>query len=545
MKTKRLIPYVMTSILTMQAHAIISDSSNNVNGQPLQIQQMNINADSNIQVMQAQQPVAVIQASVNSEALNRLNQMISVLEHEGMQKEWYLSSSVSQQLMNMAQSQGESVVRNSVEQIVIRALRDLNRGYVTPDRLPSKTIVTPKEVSSKALQEAAQGFVSGRYSVHDVVGQFRPKNVNYVKLLKIYQKIVAMKEAGEIMSAPDKLSTVKKGATDAKSILYARQRLAMFGYDNNTSETTYTSDLEQAIRDLQENNLLKPDGVLGINTFGLLNTPVDQIISSLKINLDRSRWLPDVMAKDNEYVHVNLAAQRLFYYKDNVITLTFRTINGRVERQTPIMFDKINHMRINPTWTIPSTIMFKDKLPIFSSDPGKVSAMHMKLVSDVDGREIDPYSVNWSSLSQSYMPFSVVQKPGPWNALGFIKFPLLVNREAIYMHDTNDRHLFANSKRLMSSGCVRIEKPFELAEKLLSNKTDSSGYPIYSADTLRSMSEGLAVPPENDTKIDLGRTVPVYLLYETAQVNDHGQMTLVSDAYGVDAMTYRLMISGR
>lgn len=491
------------------------------------------------------------QTLANHPLLNKISELLNYAELEGMQKDWFVNDQVALNLNTLAMQNDMANLRTQAGIIGKNILSALNRGYITPDRIGEKTNVKTKRVDPTLLQNELTKYANGSITASQLFNTFRPKNAIYSRALNMYLKIKSMKENNQIMATPSTLSVIKPGAKDAATILFARQRLAMFGYNNDVNNTTYTDDLKIAIEELQENNLLSRDGVIGKNSFGLLNTPVDQIITRLKINLDRSRWLPDVLSP--EYVHINLAAQRLFYYKDNAITLSFRTINGRVERPTPIMIDAINHMRLNPTWTVPRTIYFQDKGKLFASNPQHAYDMnyHFFDLRTNPPTEVQVTDINWAvetskqrELSGAGMNYRIVQYPdGDKNALGWIKFPLLRNSLNIYMHDTNERDKFSRTSRMLSSGCIRMEKPFELAEKLLAGQIDpATGMPVHTITSLEAETKGLFPRATGETKRDLGRTIPVYVLYETTQINDHGQMTLVADPYGVDMDMYKLMM---
>lgn len=493
------------------------------------------------------QPSATL---VDYPPLNKLSELLVLAELEGMQKSWFLTSSKADQLNQLAQQNNLLLIRSEVASIASNLIHSLIHGQITPDKIGEKTNIKPKKTNDALIKTEIEKFESGVTTAQNLFSLFRPKNTNYLKLLQAYRKIITAQVNAQIMKTPAILGTIKAGSKDKDSILFARQRLALFGYENDVLNPEYTEDLNLAIQELQENNLLKRDGVIGTSSWGLLNTGIDQIVTRIKINLDRSRWLPDDL--QTEYVHINLAAQRLFYYKNNVITMTFRTINGRPERPTPIMLDAINHMRLNPTWTVPRTIYFQDKGPLFAKDPGQAALGRFRFydLRTNPSTEVRVTDINWAEEtskdrenSNASMNYRIVQSPGgDKNALGWIKFPLLKNSLSIYLHDTNEREKFAQTNRMLSSGCIRMEKPFELAEKLLSGQVDATtGFPVHTVETLKAETENLLPVAERESVRSLGRTVPVYVLYETTHINDKGQMTLVADNYGVDMDMYNLM----
>ncbi len=161
----------------------------------------------------------------------------------------------------------------------------------------------------------------------------------------------------------------------------------------------------------------------------------------------------------------------------------------------------------------------------------------MQVYDDLTNLEVDPLLVDWSKVSVNYSPYTVVQRPGKNNALGFVKFPLLKNPWAIYLHDTDSRGLFENPTRLLSSGCVRLEKPFEFAEAIMNSVQ-------WNAEKLRNASEYLLPEATTPTRINLGRTLPVYLFYLTTVVGADDEIILLKDTYGIDNNMYEILSTG-
>lgn len=545
--------------------------------------------------------------------LNKINELLALADAEGMQRDWFVDDQVANLLNSYAQANNANELRKAAYNVVYKMMTVLNRGYVQPEQLGDKTLISVAKIKGSAkglpavIQKELFRFEKGEISADQLFATFRPKNASYSRLLSMYQKVSTAYKNSQISDSeiPATLTVIKKGSKDAASIRFARKRLALLGYPNNELDTTYTDDLKLAIEELQENNLLSRDGVIGKNSFGLLTTPVAQIITRLKINLDRSRWLPDDLS--SEFVHVNLAAQRFFYYKDNAIALTFRTINGAKDRPTPILTSKITTMILNPTWTVAPTPYFKDKTKMFSGWSGLDDVNEKRYTFLVENPKIiEEYNLQYKMATGEEYPFidvmrrftnpidntinataenwpafmklfqdekarfeatqgarpdkvaralRIVQRPGgEQNALGWIKFPLN-GTNSIYMHDTNQRELFANTDRMLSSGCVRMEKPWDLAIMLLGATRDplTGGYigatndPLtglpYTIESLHGRTvTRFPIADRPDPNLDLGRSVPVYFLYDTAHINDRGQMTLVKDNYGIDLDMYKLMM---
>lgn len=593
MKTNKVVPFILGMVLSAQAFSQVVAAPVNVVTAPVSTIAVPLTSETLVLRTQG--------ALLQHVYLNKINELLALADAEGMQRDWFVDDQVANLLNSYAQANNSIELRKAAYNVVYKMMTILNRGYVQPEQLGDKTLISVAKIKGSAkglpaiIQKELFRFEKGEISADQLFATFRPKNASYSKLLAMYQKISTAYKNGQVSDAeiPATLTTIKKGSKDAASIKFARKRLALLGYPNNELDTTYTDDLKLAIEDLQENNLLSRDGVIGKNSFGLLTTPIAQIITRLKINLDRSRWLPDDLS--SEFVHVNLAAQRFFYYKDNVIALTFRTINGAKDRPTPILTSKITTMILNPTWTVAPTPYFKDKTKMFSGWSGlddvnekryTFLVENSKIIEEYDlqyrmatGEEypfidvmrkstnpmdntINATAENWPAFMKLFQDekarfeatqgarpdkvaraLRIVQRPGgEQNALGWIKFPLN-GTNSIYMHDTNDRKLFANTDRMLSSGCVRMEKPWDLAIMLLGATTDPLTGLSYTVESLHARTvTRFPIADSPDPNLDLGRSVPVYFLYDTAHINDIGQMTLVKDNYGIDLDMYKLMM---
>ena len=176
---------------------------------------------------------------------------------------------------------------------------------------------------------------------------------------------------------------------------------------------------------------------------------------------------------------------------------------------------------LNPSWTVPPTILRNDVLPAVRKDPGYLARQKMRVI-DASGRTVDPRGIDWAAAAAGRFPYRIRQDPGPHNALGRIKFEL-PNPHAVYLHDTPATQLFTRAERAASSGCIRVENPLELAVRLL-------------GDPLRFGREALeAEIAKGDTRtIPLPVPVPVIFMYWTVEVDAQGQVSFRKDLYGRD-----------
>jgi len=200
---------------------------------------------------------------------------------------------------------------------------------------------------------------------------------------------------------------------------------------------------------------------------------------------------------------------------------------GKEARQTPIFRDNMRYVVFNPTWTVPPGILSKDVMP--SLRRGDLSVLKRKKLKVIDknGRIVSPSSVSWSEVSAGTYTFR--QDAGPDNALGRVKF-MFPNAYSVYLHDTPSRDLFEEPSRAFSSGCIRVDQPLDLAERVLAD-------PKWSATVIqRTVDAGKTVT------VTLKRPLPVLLLYWTAFPWGHGgEVAFARDIYGRDARVLKAL----
>ena len=281
----------------------------------------------------------------------------------------------------------------------------------------------------------------------------------------------------------------------------------------------YDSETNEAMREFQTRHGLAADGVIGKGTIAALNFSKRNRKEQILANLERWKWFPKDMGK--EYMIVNIPDYKLVLVKDNDTMRTHKVIVGRDKRPTPVLSSRLSNVILNPTWTVPPTILREDVIPSISRNRNYLAQTNIK-VYDSNGNEVS--ANNWK-LSNA-KGYRYVQTPGTFNSLGMVKFSF-PNRFSVYLHDTNHRDFFGKQKRSLSSGCVRVQNPLELAEYLLNDEDNWK---------LEKITEVLK---SDKTKyIKIKNEVGVHVLYWTAW-SEKNTLIFRDDIYNLDADLYR------
>ena len=315
--------------------------------------------------------------------------------------------------------------------------------------------------------------------------------------------------------------TLKPGARSAR-VPSLRARLAAAGESvlDARDKSHYDEALVEAVERFQAAHGLQADGVLGAQTLEALNASPAQRVAQIRANLERLRWVAGDLQGDRLLVDI------VGYHADLVLdgqpVWASRVIVGKPRRRTPSLLYSVTHLVLNPKWVVPPTILREDVIPGAARNPSYLANRRMRVV-DRSGQTVDPSTIDWSGARQSGFPYRIEQQSGASGSLGRIKFSLS-NPYVIYLHDTNTRSLFKRAERALSSGCVRVEKPEELAVVLLADAER------WSAQALQA-----ALDSGRTRTVDVGRDVKVLLHYATAALDEAGRVLLRNDIYGYDA----------
>ncbi len=281
-------------------------------------------------------------------------------------------------------------------------------------------------------------------------------------------------------------------------------------------DALFDETLLSAVKTFQRRMGLDPSGQVSSGVINELNRPIAQRIRQLRVNMDRSRALMSHLP--SRFLLINIAGYEAYLVDDNQIIWRSKVQVGKPFRQTPQLRSAIDQIVLNPTWTVPPTILKQDIAPAAAKDPGLIAERGL-VVTDRMGKVVDPRRIDWTGP----LPYRLQQAPGPANAMGRVKF-LFANPYSVFVHDTPAKALFAHSSRAVSSGCVRLERPLELADLILA--ADQKGW-------TRAQTQ-LSLDTMTTQTLKLRSPVTILLAYWTVWVDPDGVINFRRDIYGLD-----------
>ncbi|MBX7146475.1 MAG: L,D-transpeptidase family protein [Alphaproteobacteria bacterium] len=448
---------------------------------------------------------------INSKAKEMLN-FFEQASNEGLVPEDYWIQSIKEKIDN---DTPDDLV--NAEWMLSRGsyyyINDLYAGRIDPIHAHKQYLLIKESLS---LEEILNNLADDS-DPEDVIEKYHNANSNYEQLKKFLSFYRDIKQKGEWISIPIENKKINVG--DHHPILpLIRQRLTQEQFPiSDIDSDLYDSELESIVKSFQKNHGLTDDGVIGKNTILEMNIPVQQKIQQILISIERERWLPSNLGV--RYIAVNIADYTLKFIDNDQVILNSKVIVGTNYNRTPTFSKNMKYLVVNPYWDVPRSILVKEILPQFSNNPDYLSENNFEIV---DGAEtIEPYDMDWSNITEEDFPYNIRQRPGQSNALGQIKF-IFPNEFNIYLHDTPAKQLFQKTVRNFSHGCIRVEKPLELAEAVLND-------PDWSQEKINQI-----IATGKETLINLKEELPVYIMYITAWVDNTKIMQFRPDIYNRD-----------
>jgi murein L,D-transpeptidase YcbB/YkuD len=399
-----------------------------------------------------------------------------------------------------------------------RLSQDLVAGTIDPEKAGLTWRIERGTVEDRSLIDQVLEGEDPRA----VLGSIRPRVPYYDRMVRGLARLREVQSAGGWATVPEG-GTLEPGDSGPRvASLRARlmagddtveTRLARFGQERIQA---FDDSLARAVAHFQTRHNLQEDGALGPATLAALNVSAEERIEDVRLNLDRWRWLPNELG--DTFILVNIAGFELEVVRSDTVLESMNVVVGKTANRTPVFQDTLEYMVVNPYWNVPESIATEEIIPKAMDDPTFLARNNYELV--YDGGAVHPNAVDPAALESG--AYRIRQKPGTGNALGNVKF-LFPNSHNIYLHDTPADHLFTQRTRAFSHGCIRVERPEDLARTLLAALTDRDPD---SYDSLRQTSGEQWIP--------FDQKIPVYILYFTAWVNEDGTLRFYEDVYGRD-----------
>ena len=410
-----------------------------------------------------------------------------------------------------------------LSRIFLRYARDVQTGLLTPSRVDADIV---REVPLRNREGLLSAFSQSTPAAF--IKTLPPKSSEYTRLMKAKMQLErALGDGGWGQTMPGS-ATLRPGES-GQAVVALRNRLIAMGYLGRTATTAYDAKMQSAVATFQRDHGLTPDGIAGPSTIQEINTPVERRLAQVMVAMERERWMNHPDGRGKTHIWVNLPDFHMQLIDNGKVTFETRAVVGerRTDKRTPEFSDMMRYMEINPDWTVPRSILGRDYLPKFKQNPN--AARYLQLI-DASGRVVSRDAIDFSQYTERTFPFTVRQAPGDANALGRVKF-MFPNPHAIYLHDTPAKDLFSREVRAYSSGCIRLNDPFDFAYELLSRQM-SNPKPYF---------DGI-LATGRQTRVDLQTPIPVHLVYRTAFTDAKGNVQYRRDFYGRDAAIWDAMV---
>jgi L,D-transpeptidase YcbB len=416
----------------------------------------------------------------------------------------------------------------------MRYISDLHIGRVNPQHFKFGLTVGPRKYD---LADELRTQVLPASDIPAVIAKVEPPYDGYRRAEDALLTYSKMATAGDVPLIPVPQKGVRPGSTFA-SMPQLVARLRQLGDLSATADvpadsTLYKGPVVDAVKHFQLRHGLDSDGVLGKGTVTQLNTPLKTSVQQLQLTLERYRWIPPDFPEPPIIVNIPEFQLRTMR-RQPASYLTMRVVVGKAMRtQTPVFAENMKYLIFRPYWLVPTSILRNETIPKTRRNPNYLGDNGFEVV-DGSGNVVPSSPASDDVLdglrSGSYR---VRQKPGPKNALGLVKF-IFPNQYNVYLHSTPEQELFSRSRRDFSHGCIRVEKPADLAAWVLRDR------PEWTMDKIQA---AMKTGPDN-VQVNLKQPIPVLILYSTAVVEPDGEVRFFDDIYGYDKSLSKVLANG-
>lgn len=504
--------------------------------------------------------------------IDSLLNVLSKADEQGLNPERYHFTQIKEEFFNSIKDNTEKLERYRhlantellVCDAVLKYSYHMHYGVVNPTKIFLDSYYLPiPDSSSRDLFQPLKQSNSIQY-----LNDIQPKNKKYKDLQAALKHFKAFENL-EWQKIPTPAKKIKLGDRDTSLIQIAKRLMALGFVDalkvKIDEYSFYDSLFATVIKNFQRANGFIDDGVINKNTIDKLNTTPNEYINKIKVNLERFRWID--YSDTSRYILVNIPDFRLYVIENGKETFDITVCTGRKrfanfenqyqlykqtknwrqkpeDWETPSMYGEISHLILNPTWTVPVSIMREEIASKVRRDSTYLSKANFKVYKN--GIQINPDEVKLNDLYSNNIPYTIIQNPGNGNALGKIKF-MFDNPFGIYLHDTPTRAPFSYANRAVSHGCVRVEKPLKLAEYILNNNSNWTidylkieiGSKVNDKSIAEEFNQKRSELRKNSsygptTQVKLDKNIPLFIDYYTAWLDKNGFVNFRDDVYRKD-----------
>ncbi|MCX6133404.1 MAG: L,D-transpeptidase family protein [Ignavibacteriales bacterium] len=395
----------------------------------------------------------------------------------------------------------------------------LSEGCIDRDTLRMRWNASTTSVRHDSLLERS---LDSHTLAHDL-RQLLPPHPLYTDLrdlLASFRMITKRGGWGKVASGPP-----MKGGDVGSRIFALKGRLRVSGDlvpRSGAGGDEFDSTLVDAVRAFQKRLGLEPTGIADSSTIAAMNVPVEKRIEQIRVNLDRWRSAPHDLGQNS--IRINIPDFRLSVFENGKEVETMKVVLGLPNWQTPVFSAELTQVLFNSHWMAPEDIVEKEMINYMKADSNYLRSNNMSLWRMVRDSlvQIDPRTVDWPSMNEKTVDFRLRQEAGPQNIMGQVKF-LMPNRYNIYLHDTPYRDDFRKMNRMFSHGCIRLERPSDLAEFVLRQ------FPHWARERIDTV-----IARNTEQTVLLKKPIPVHILYYTVWREKDGSIQFRDDHYGLD-----------
>jgi len=452
------------------------------------------------------QPAWIGHDSLQKELLTLLHESGLLALNEGDYQQEFMSGFYPERLTLRRVDSTETELRFT--DAALHFFSELKVGNKSPS-LGYNGLPSPNVFPSIASGLQVHLLPGGLYRLAD---DLQPHSAAYKNALQLYNRLLQTVRAKGFDEAK-----IVSSKTDSTNKVLLR-KLYLLGFTDTVENSITKNELQKRIKEAQTVFDLLSDGILRSTTLSALNIPLSQRMEELKAAVNLFRWT-EVMKDATPVLFVNIPSANFFLYDGEKLLLESRVIAGKPSTHTPTLASTINEVILYPYWNVPNKIATRELLPGIKKNIRFLELGNFQVL-DKKGRVLNPYHINWRSLNANNFPYVIRQSTGCDNALGFVKFNFS-NPFTVYLHDTPGKILFSSSRRFYSHGCMRVEKPEDLAHYLLGSNR-------IAIDTLTVKG---CINQQVPVVVKAEKPLPVVVLYSTVWHTAEGSIRFYNDVY--------------